>query len=71
MRSLAVKLTLAFLLIGLTGAVLVAVITRQRVRTAFDQFILNREQQELADSLANTTRRTAVGRAWQPACRLS
>jgi two-component system, OmpR family, sensor histidine kinase BaeS len=53
MRSLAVKLTLAFLLVGLTGAVLVAVILQVRTRTAFNQFILNRDQQTLVDSLQN------------------
>jgi len=51
MRSLAFKLTLAFLLVGLTGAVLVAVIVRQRTRLAFDQFILDREQQALVNNL--------------------
>ena len=51
MRSLAFKLTLAFLLLGLTGALLVAVILRQRTRTAFDQFILSREQQALVENL--------------------
>ncbi|HLE52776.1 MAG TPA: HAMP domain-containing sensor histidine kinase [Anaerolineales bacterium] len=51
MRSLSFKLTIAFLLVGLTGAVLVAVIIRQRTRTAFDQFLLNREGQTLIDRL--------------------
>jgi two-component system sensor histidine kinase BaeS len=51
MRSLAAKLTLAFLLIGLSGAVLVAVITRQRIGQAFDAFILSRDQQVLAEAL--------------------
>ncbi len=51
MRSLAFKLTLAFLLIGLTGAVLVAVIVRARTRSAFDQFLLNRDQQTLVENL--------------------
>jgi two-component system sensor histidine kinase BaeS len=51
MRSLATKLTLAFLIVGLTGAVLVAVLVRQTTRTAFDQFILDREQQTLVNSL--------------------
>lgn len=50
-RSLAFKLTLAFLLVGLTGAVLVAVIVRQRTRLAFDQFIQNRDQQTLVSNL--------------------
>jgi two-component system, OmpR family, sensor histidine kinase BaeS len=53
MRSLTLKLTLAFLLIGLTGAVLVAVIIRQRTNKAFDQFILTREQQALVNSLVS------------------
>ncbi len=51
MRSISTKFTLAFLLVGLTGAVLVAAILRARIRTAFDQFILNREQQTLVDEL--------------------
>lgn len=51
MRSIAVKLTLAFLLVGLTGALLVSVILQLRTRAAFDQFILNREQQTLVDTL--------------------
>ncbi len=51
MRSLPVKLTLAFLFIGLTGAVLVSVILSLTTRNAFNQFIGNREQQSLADSL--------------------
>jgi signal transduction histidine kinase len=52
MRSLAFKLTLAFLLVGLTGSVLVAVIVRQRTQAAFSQFVLTREQQLLVDNLA-------------------
>jgi two-component system, OmpR family, sensor histidine kinase BaeS len=51
MRSLAVKLTLAFLLVGLTGAGLVAVVLRQQTREAFDRFILSREQQILVENL--------------------
>ena len=51
MRSLALKLTLAFLLIGLTGAVLAAVILQLRTRSAFDQFILSREEQSMVDNL--------------------
>jgi two-component system, OmpR family, sensor histidine kinase BaeS len=51
MRSIAGKLTLAFLLVGLTGAILVAIIVQQRTQRAFDQFILNREQQSLVDYL--------------------
>ena len=51
MRSLAVKLTLAFLLVGLSGAVLVTVLLQVRTRSAFNQFILNQEQQALVNQL--------------------
>lgn len=51
MRSITFKLTLAFLIVGVTGAVLVAVIFQQRTRNAFTQFILSREQQNLVNSL--------------------
>jgi signal transduction histidine kinase len=51
MRSLAVKLTLAFLLVGLTGSILVTVIIQSRTRAAFSNFILNSEQQTLANNL--------------------
>ncbi|HEX9091572.1 MAG TPA: HAMP domain-containing sensor histidine kinase [Anaerolineales bacterium] len=50
-RSLAVKLTLAFLLVGLTGSILVTVIIQQRTRAAFNNFIMNQEQQTLANNL--------------------
>ena len=51
MRSITTKLTLAFLLVGLTGAMLVALIVQWRTRAAFNQFILNRDQQTLVDNL--------------------
>jgi len=51
MRSIAGKLTFAFLLVGLTGAILVAVIVQQQTRRAFDQFVLNQDQQTLVDYL--------------------
>lgn len=51
LRSLAVKLTLAFLLVGLTGSILVTVIIQKRTRAAFSNFIMNQEQQTLADNL--------------------
>ncbi len=51
MRSLTLKLTLAFLLVGLTGAALVALIIRDRTRTAFNTFLLDREQQRVVNSL--------------------
>jgi len=51
MRSLVVKLTLAFLLVGLTGASLISVIMIERTRSAFNQFVLNRDQQTLVQDL--------------------
>jgi signal transduction histidine kinase len=51
MRSLAIKLSLAFLLVGLTGAILVVIILQVSTRSAFNQFLLNRDQQALADNL--------------------
>ena len=47
MRSLAFKLTLAFLLVGLTGSVLVAIIVQQRTQQEFDQLIKNQSQENL------------------------
>ena len=58
MRSLAFKLTLGFLLVGITGAVLVAVITGQRTQQAFDHFVNNREQQDIVDTLTEYYERT-------------
>ncbi len=51
MRSLAGKLTLAFLLVGLTGSLIVAVIIGRRATAAFNQFILTREQQAMVNVL--------------------
>jgi len=42
MRSLATKLTLAFLFVGIIGAILVGVIIHRRTNLAFDRFLLNR-----------------------------
>ena len=53
MRTLALKLTLGFLLVGIIGAVLVALITGQRTQQAFDRFVNNREQQEIVNLLAD------------------
>ncbi|MFO7661060.1 MAG: HAMP domain-containing sensor histidine kinase [Chloroflexota bacterium] len=52
MRSLSFKLTLAFLLVGLTGAILVAVLVGGLTRREFDQFVVNRFQLETVASLA-------------------
>ncbi len=51
MRSLAVKLTLAFLLVGLTGSILVTVIIQSQTRAAFSNFIVNQAQQTMVDNL--------------------
>ena len=53
MRSLALKLTLAFLIVGLTGVVLVAVFAGLQTQREFDQFVLNRYQLDLVAELAN------------------
>ena len=53
MRSLAAKLTLAFLLVGLTGAVLVALLMGRETRRAFDRFVLLSYQREIVDRLAD------------------
>jgi two-component system sensor histidine kinase BaeS len=50
-HSLTFKLALAFLFVGLTGAILVAVIIQYRTRSAFNQFIFTQEQQALANNL--------------------
>ena len=52
MRSLTVKLTLAFLLIGTIGAILVAVLVGQRTRSEFDRFLSERDQGVLVEALA-------------------
>jgi signal transduction histidine kinase len=51
-RSLTVKLTLAFLTVGLLGALLVAVFVRQRTQSAFDQFVSDRGRGSFATTLA-------------------
>ncbi|MCO5183087.1 MAG: ATP-binding protein [Anaerolineae bacterium] len=48
MRSLTLKLTLAFLFVGIIGAASVAVLARQRTATEFDQFVADRSITELA-----------------------
>ena len=51
MRSLTWKLTLAFLIVGLTGAILVAAIVGIRTRSEFDRFLSTRDQSVVQDSL--------------------
>ena len=53
MRSLALKLTLAFLFVGLIGAVLVAVFVGLRTQSEFDQFINDRYRQDMVQELAD------------------
>ena len=52
MRSLTVKLTLAFLLVGAVGALLVAVLVGLRTRSEFDRFLSERDQATLVQSLS-------------------
>ncbi|HSF82596.1 MAG TPA: ATP-binding protein [Anaerolineales bacterium] len=53
MRSLATKLTLAFLFVGLIGAVLVAVLVRQFTQRQFGQLVLDQNQQLLVAHLTS------------------
>lgn len=53
MRSLVAKLTLAFLLVGLIGAILVAILVQRYTRREFDQLILDQNQQILVEVLTN------------------
>src|SRR5215216_2694036 len=53
MRSLMVKLTIAFLLVGLIGASLVAVLFRQRTGSAFDRFLVERDSPALVTALGD------------------
>jgi two-component system sensor histidine kinase BaeS len=50
-RSLAGKLTLAFLLVGVLGVLLFALLIGQRTRTEFDRFLSDRDQAILIDAL--------------------
>jgi signal transduction histidine kinase len=62
MRSLTLKLTLAFLFVGLIGALLVAVFVGMRTQREFDQFISDRYQQDMVDQLADFYRQNG---SWQ------
>ncbi|MCC6456021.1 MAG: HAMP domain-containing histidine kinase [Caldilineaceae bacterium] len=53
MRSLAGKLTLAFLLVGVLGVLLFALLVGQRTRTEFDRFLSDRDQSILTDALTD------------------
>jgi two-component system sensor histidine kinase BaeS len=51
MRSLTVKLTLAFLLVGTIGAILVAVLVGQRTRSEFNRFLSEHDRATLVQAL--------------------
>ena len=53
MRSLTWKLTLAFLLVGITGALLVALLTGIRTRSEFDRFLSTRDRSVLLAALSD------------------
>jgi two-component system sensor histidine kinase BaeS len=53
MRSLALKLTLAFLLVAVIGVVLFAVLVGQRTQSEFSRFLSARDQQVLVNALTN------------------
>ena len=61
MRSLALKLTLAFLLVGVTGAVLVALILRYYTQREFNKYILDQNEEVL---LANLIRYYELNQGW-------
>jgi two-component system sensor histidine kinase BaeS len=51
MRSLTLKLTLAFLLVGVVGVMVFALLVGQRTRSEFDRFLSARDQAVLLDAL--------------------
>ena len=51
LRLLSVKLTLAFLLVGLTGSIVVALAVRWRTQQEFDQFVLNNYERQFVTDL--------------------
>ncbi len=58
MRSLALKLTLAFLFVSVIGVALTAVFVRQRTQREFDRFVLDSYQLDLLDELSSYYRQT-------------
>lgn len=51
MRSITTKLILSFLLVGISGSLMVSLIIWQHTRSAFDQFMITREQESLLSLL--------------------
>jgi signal transduction histidine kinase len=58
MRSIALKLSLAFLFVSVLGVALAVVFVRLRTEQAFDRFVLDRYQLDLLDDLAAYYRET-------------
>lgn len=52
MRSLTLKLSLAFLVVGLVGVLLLSILVSQQTQREFNDFIDNRYQTEVVDTLA-------------------
>jgi signal transduction histidine kinase len=59
MRSLTLKLTLAFLFVSVIGVALTAIIVSQRTQREFDQFVLDRYQVDLLDDLSQYYQQTS------------
>ena len=53
MRSLATKFTLAFLLVGIVGALSVSILTRQQTQTAFNQFVADQGRSTVVNILTS------------------
>jgi two-component system sensor histidine kinase BaeS len=51
MRSINLKITLAFVVVSLTGAVLVAIFIQQQTHSAFDRFLLDQDRSVLITAL--------------------
>ncbi|UCG23227.1 MAG: HAMP domain-containing protein [Chloroflexota bacterium] len=62
MRSLTLKLTLAFLFVSIVGVALIAIVVRQQTQRQFDQFVLDRYQRDLLDDLSAYYRQNG---SWQ------
>jgi len=58
MRSLALKLTLAFLFVSLVGAVLAAYFIQQRTQTEFDRFLFDLNRSNIIEFLSQYYRET-------------
>ncbi len=61
MRSIALKLTLSFLLVALTGAILIGFFVDLRTKSAFDRFVTDRATERL---VKNMTRHYQEDQSW-------